>query len=307
MTSSPTVTWLLPVKNGMPFLTETLASIEAQTFRDFTVIAWDNGSTDGSVAELERWIPGRLKGAIVTDRPLGIGASLAEMVKMARTEFCARIDSDDVNLPTRLEQQMAFMEQHPEVAVVGTQVTKITGTGGDHGYNVRLPLSHEDIMHRMLYAWVMYHPTVLFRREAVLEAGNYRDIQPVEDYDLWMRVAVQRKLANLDLSLVKKRMLDSNVTRSAAREGQLESATLNCFATNAPGLFGCSTEDALKLRSKQSLFLLPALWRTIHSLCRKQGGTVAQRFKTPSLQEAVAHLIRRRDFVTRLWVASFRR
>ncbi len=54
------VTWLVPVKDGMPYLPETLASIEAQTYRNWQILSWDNGSTDGTVAELHKWIPSRM-------------------------------------------------------------------------------------------------------------------------------------------------------------------------------------------------------------------------------------------------------
>src|SRR5438552_5677499 len=103
------VTWLMPVKNGMPYLSETLASIEAQTYRDWEILVWDNGSTDGTLDELRRWIPSRLPGRIIDNRPLSLGNSLAALVEAAGTELCARIDADDVNYPERLERQVAFL------------------------------------------------------------------------------------------------------------------------------------------------------------------------------------------------------
>ena len=137
---SERVTWLLPVKNGMPYLPETLASIAAQTYHDWEVLAWDNGSTDGTVEELQKWIPSRLPGRVITGQPLSLGDSLAEMVQQCNTEFCARIDADDVNVPERLERQVAFLLAHPEVAVVGSQINRL--------------------------------------RSAVLQVGNYRELYP---------------------------------------------------------------------------------------------------------------------------------
>src|SRR5215207_6266637 len=118
MTNSapPSVSWLLPVKNGMPYLPETLASIAAQTCGDYQVLAWDNGSTDGSIEELRSWIPSRLPGCVIVDRPAGLGACLAMMVEASETEFCARIDADDVNVPSRLEIQLKFLRNNPEVS-----------------------------------------------------------------------------------------------------------------------------------------------------------------------------------------------
>jgi len=300
-----TVTWLLPVKNGMPYLRETLASLEAQTFRDFEVLAWDNGSTDGTIDELRRWIPSRLPGRIVVDQPLGLGASLAEMVNQAQTDLCARIDADDVNLPERLEQQIRFLESHPEVAIVGTQMTKIDESGRKDGLQDYLPLQHDDIVHRMLDKSVMIHPTVLFRRQAVIAVGNYRDVQPIEDRDLWMRLAVKYKLANLESRLLNYRVHKASTTQQTIKRGIAMEVVSRCFVKNAPDLFGCSDRDARLLRSHRSLFLLPLLLRIAHHLSREQGGTILGRLGTDSFQEAAKNLTHRRDVLTRLFLACF--
>jgi hypothetical protein len=297
------VTWLLPVRNGMPFLPETLASIESQVYRNWKILAWDDGSTDGSVEELKRWIPARLPGKVVAAQSLGLGASLAEMVKLADTGLCARIDADDVNHPSRLEKQVVFMEQHPEVAVVGSQVIRLDASGHEHGQYHQLPLSHDDIVHRMMYSWVMWHPTVLFRREVVIEVGNYRNSQPVEDYDLWMRIAVKHKLANLDACLLKYRVHDGGISTIAAKQGLLEEAILKCFTRNAPALFGCSEQEAVRLRWGRNWLLLPLLLQIVHHLCRQQGGTVRRRIQTKSFREAVNALTSDKDVVTRLSLA----
>ena len=94
---------VLPVLNAMPYLPEALASLEAQTFRDFEVCLWDNGSTDGSAEEARRWIPGRLPGRVVTGRPLPLHECLATMVEEAQTEFVVRMDGDDLIAPNKLE------------------------------------------------------------------------------------------------------------------------------------------------------------------------------------------------------------
>lgn len=296
------VTWLLPVKNGMPFLSETLASIQSQVYRNWQVLAWDNGSTDGSVAELKRWIPALLPGRVIFDKPMGLGASLAAMVNLADTEFCARIDADDLNHPTRLQRQVTFMEQYPELAVVGSQVIKMDEAGRELGQFHHLPLSHQDIIHRMLHSWVMWHPAVLFRREKLIEVGNYRNFEPVlvEDYDLWMRLAVKHKLANLDSCLLKYRVHDRGATTMAAKRGLLEEATLNCFTQNAPAVFGCSEQESVRLRCGHNLLMLPLLLKIVHHLCQTQGGTVLQRVQTESFQEAVSALTSHKDVVTRL-------
>lgn len=287
----PAVTWLLPVKNGMPYLTETLASIDAQTSRDWQVLAWDNGSTDGTVEELKRWIPSRLPGKVVTDRPLGLGASLSRMVEESESEFCARIDADDICVETRLETQLRFLRENHEIAVIGSQVIEIDENGLEHGQYYSLPLGHNDIVHRMLYAWVMWHPTVLFRRQAVLAAGNYRNWDPcIEDYDLWMRLAVTGKLANLGECLVKYRVRSDGATQVAIREGTMAAAVQKCFVMNAPRLFGCTEQEAGRLRTERTRALTPVLFRIAHHLAVTQGGTMEEHMRSESWKEAVNRL-----------------
>src|ERR1041384_5785733 len=108
MTAAARVTWLMPVKNGMPYLQEALRSIEAQTYALANLTAWDNGSTDGSVDELRKWIPSRIPGRVVTGRPGTIGGSLRNMVIEAETEFCARMDADGLSFPNRPAVETAF-------------------------------------------------------------------------------------------------------------------------------------------------------------------------------------------------------
>jgi|SRR6266496_5901096 len=252
------VTWLMPVKNGMPYLPETLASIETQTYRNWELLVWDNGSTDGTLDELRRWIPSRLAGRIIDNRPLSLGNSLAGLVEAAGTELCARIDADDVNYPERLERQVAFLRARPEVILVGTDIEFIDDKGSviagawTH--------QHEDAEIRWLLRWTsaMCHPTVLFRRSAVIAAGNYRDSMPYEDHDLWLRMALIGEMANLPAVLVKYRWRSTSVCGQYAEQcaetpsGRVYDAIFDAMAIkNADILFsGVPASEALELRHK---------------------------------------------------------
>jgi glycosyltransferase involved in cell wall biosynthesis len=295
--STPTVTWLLAVKNGMPYLPATLASIAAQTYPNQQVLIWDNGSTDGTIDELRRWVPARLPGRLVLDRPLGVGAARAELVRLAETEFCAWIDGDDIAEPQRLEVQMAWLLRHPDIGVLGSQVTRIDEQGAEHGQLEDLPLAPDDILHRLLYTWSLWQPSALFRREAILRAGNYRDM-PFEDYDLWLRVACVSNLANLPQRLLKYRVHPKNQTHTipAARS---EASLLQAYVEGAPALFGLSGEEADRLRRKKISFVFPLLLRVARHLARWRGGTVWQRLTSASFLRAARQVTRRRDVATR--------
>lgn len=234
--ASPRVTWLLPVRNGMPHLPRTLASIESQTCKGAQIIAWDNGSTDGTAAELRQWIPSRIPGRVISGQPLGLGASLASMVSMARTEYCARIDADDINMPQRLQQQIDFLDTHPDVAVVGSAVKLIGEQDEMLGDGAAPVCSDADIRWRLRFCNAMSHPTVMFRRGAILAAGNYADIMPIEDFDLWCRVAIRFEMANMPEQLVRYRVSNSSV--SGTHRHNINDIRRRTIESYGPILFG---------------------------------------------------------------------
>ncbi len=197
----------------MPYLPQTMQSIAEQTYRNQKIIAWDNGSNDGSKEELHRWIPHRIPGVVVANNPLRLGPSLAAMVEMADTELCVRMDGDDINVLDRLERQVAFMQSHREVGVLGGQLDLID----EHNR----PIIHEkwtyqtsDASVRWLLRWrnQLAHNAVIFRRSIVLAAGNYRDKQPFEDLDLWQRASYRTEICNLPDVLVFYRRIQSSST-----------------------------------------------------------------------------------------------
>jgi acetyltransferase-like isoleucine patch superfamily enzyme len=304
---SDRVTWLIPIKNGMPYLIETLASIEAQTYQNWEVLVWDNGSTDGTLEELERWIPSRLPGKVITGNPYGVGGSLARMVEECKTELCARIDADDINLLTRLEQQVSFLVAHPEIAAVGSQMNFIDNQGfvSESIYNV--PLRHDDILHIMLSRNSMAHPSVLFRRSAILQVGNYKDIPNVEDYDLWLRVATCFRMANLDKSLVHYRVHDKSTTRIAICENRLDDAVDNCISKNSDILFGCTANEIKLLRNKQHPFAIRPLYKIAKHLHKTQGGELLDRLRSDSFIQASKGFIASKDIISRLAIACLER
>ena len=289
----------------MPYLSETLASIEAQTCKDWEILAWDNGSTDSTVEELRKWIPVRLPGRIITNRPMGLGASLREMVLDCESEFCARIDADDVNLPERLEQQVAFLEDHPDIALVGSPINRIDVNGINYGLYYSVPFQHEDIVHALLNTNPIAHPAVLFRRNAILEAGNYCDVGSIniEDYDLWLRLAVLHKLANLEKPLVNYRVHDRSTTVLSSKRNLMQSAMDKVFSEHAPLLFGCSEAEALALRKRSVKRALPLLKKIAGHLERERGGKSGDCFRSASFRAACWHLISDLDTPARLALA----
>lgn len=246
---SELVTWIMPVKNGMPYLPLTLESIANQTYSNHSIIVWDNGSTDGTIEELRRWIPSRIPGVIVTGRAMSVGRSLAALVEAAGTELCARIDADDINEPARLEKQVAHMLAHPEVVALGSQVRLIDAQGAPTGGPWECPTNDAEV--RWLTRWQsgLTHPAVMFRKSAVLRAGNYADVES-EDCELWIRLCPFGEIYSLPEVLLSYRRHAGSISGPYTDffAGQLRSAR-----NAAPHLFpGMAPEEAL------------ALWRITH-------------------------------------------
>jgi glycosyltransferase involved in cell wall biosynthesis len=310
---SERVTWIIAVKNGMPYLPETLASIEAQTYKNWEVLVWDNGSTDSTLEELNRWIPSRLPGKVITDRPTSVGMSRAELVKNCETELCATIDADDINLPERLEKQVDFLTSHLDVAVVGSQIYFVNEQGEYTSDLYTVPLNHDDIVHEMLFQNSIIQPSVLFRRSAILEVGNYRfelgwNGVNIEDYDLWLRVAAANyKLANLNIPLVKYRIHSRSTTQQSIKNNLLEDAMNFCLAENSYNLFGCSEDEIKLLKHRKHLFAIKPLFQIAKHLHRKNGGNFITRFRSTSFLESCKNLVSSKDITSRLILASLDR
>ena len=178
----------------MPYVSETLASIAAQTYRNHKILVWDDCSTDGTLDVLNEWIPHRIPGRIFAGRSLRLGPSLAFLVEQADTELCARIDADDISMPDRLEKQVAFLAEHPDIGVLGCHVRVIdeNGTAKENWY-----YDTEEADLRWLSRWQarIPHTGATFRRSVVLAGGNYRDVKS-EDQDLWFRLSLSTGLMN---------------------------------------------------------------------------------------------------------------
>lgn len=301
----PAVTWLLPVKNGMPFLRSTLEALSRQTYRDAIILAWDNGSTDDTVAELHRWIPSRLPGRIITDQPLPYPASLAALVELADTPLCARIDADDESEPHRLATQVAFLEQHPRVLLVGSQISPIDAAGQPVTFHYPLPVSYAEILHQLLETNCISHPTVMFRREAVLAVGNYRLPQPIEDYDLWLRVAARGEIHNLPDRLLRYRVHPGGVTHQALKAQTLADSLDAAWLRNAAAFCGLADPaTAQRLRQRTSRVALPALWAIARTFQRRDGVAPLARFRRASFNRVCRHHLAPGDTITKAFLKA---
>jgi glycosyltransferase involved in cell wall biosynthesis len=297
------ITVIIPVLNAMPYLPEALASLEAQTFRDFEVSFWDNGSADGSVEEARRWIPSRLPGRVVTGRPLPLHECLATMVEESRTEFVARMDGDDVCMPQRFEFQFRRLVSDNELAAIGSQRCEIDARGNLMQEPCPQPEPFYKILSKLLVVNALLHPTVMFRRAAILNAGNYGLCEkPCEDFDLWLRVAKRYKIENSVEVLLKYRVHEAGIIQSAKRAGDLERPNIECLKLHVNSLFGIKADRYQALRYKRVPFSLPDLLRAAGKISLRTGVSANEVLCSEEFLWSSRCLTARKDYASRaLW------
>lgn len=206
--STPLVTVVMPSFNEAPHIVRaSLESIRAQTFTDFECIVVDE-STRPELAEACRAVCAEDPRFIYvhpTER-LGLPKSLNLAITKARGQLIARFDSDDVCMPDRLALQVAFLQAHPEISVVGGALDIISNDGEFLAHR-RYPQTSTAIAKGMQLTTTIAHPTVMYRKEAIERHGGYNpDFRFAEDLDLWLRwMNAGLRFANLPQVLVKYR------------------------------------------------------------------------------------------------------
>jgi glycosyltransferase involved in cell wall biosynthesis len=202
---------LMPVYNVEPYVADALASIQSQTFADIEIVIVDDCSTDNTLRIVEgiARTDARIR-IISTPRNRGLTAALNFGLDFCHSPFIARMDGDDIALPTRLEKQLRFLEENSGIALVGCATVAIDESGNPvPGLGIsRKPSNDEDVAKTMLLASPCSH-IWLARSEVYACLSKYRDMKCAEDYDFLLRaLAAGYRISNLaePLMLIRKRV-----------------------------------------------------------------------------------------------------
>lgn len=221
---APGLSVLLPVHNTGAYLRQALDSLLAQTFTDFEIIAVDDGSSDDSSAILAEYARRDPRLRALAQAQSGIVVALNRALKSARAELVARMDGDDVSLPTRFERQLEYLRQHPECVLLGTAAL-VVDEEGDPVSPMPIGFGHEQIDRLLLEGRgsAILHPTTMLRKAAVVQVGGYQPgLEGAEDLDLYLRLAEVGHVANLDETLLHFRKRATSVTANTSRHGAWE-------------------------------------------------------------------------------------
>jgi glycosyltransferase involved in cell wall biosynthesis len=188
----PLISVLMSVRNGLPYVEQTVGSILAQTIRDWEFIIVDNASTDGSADAIERISKTEPRITLIRNlTDLGHSGALNVGLRHCHGSWIARIDADDIALPDRFERQLEFLRDNPDVKVTSCLAYYINSEG------TRVGKSSHDLTTREAYARYMrqnlaigiLHPGATIDREELHEIGGYRqEYGPANDIDLWARL-----------------------------------------------------------------------------------------------------------------------
>lgn len=220
----PWVSIVLPVHNGMPFLREAVASLLNQTYPYFDVIAIDDGSTDNSREYLQSIKDPRFKVHFNMQNE-GLVSTLNKGIRLSHGQYIARMDSDDVSAPERIEKQVKFLEDNTEFGVCGTQI-EVFGILNDYRKH---PVKHQEIADQFLTkGCVIAHPSIMFRAKIikVLPSPYSEDFHCAEDYELWTRLILKTKFANIDETLLKYRTHDGQISQNRLSIQQKQSSLI---------------------------------------------------------------------------------
>lgn len=221
-TRAPRVSVVMAVHDGERYIGAAVDSVLTQKFRDLELIVVDDGSTDRSAEIVREHADPRVR-LIANGRNLGLAPSLNVGLAEARGEFVARLDADDVAMPQRLAEQVAFMEARPEVALLGSWYTEMAADGTP-GAQCRLPTRHWDLRWHLCLYTPFAHSAMLWRRALVAEQiGQYDErLAYSMDFDFWRRIAERLDVANVPESLLYLRAHEHSMTSTygeRAREG----------------------------------------------------------------------------------------
>ena len=241
---SETMTFIsvvLPFNRVDDFLTESVYSLLANRFCTFEILLIADSISNSNFSKLQ----GTFKDPrvrLVKSKGTGLVEALNTGIESSTGEFVARMDSDDIALPIRLERQLKFLAENPRFVAVGSQVEYICPHGTSLGFS-RYPKIIRGTSAKKPFSSKVAHPSVMVRKRFLTEAGGYRpEFQAAEDLDLWNRLLRIGDMANINETLLRYRLHNSQF--SVTRGEQMRHFTHLASALDIAEVFGA--EDLAK-------------------------------------------------------------
>jgi glycosyltransferase involved in cell wall biosynthesis len=218
---SPQISVLMSAYNDEFFIKDAVQSILDQTFEDFEFIIINDGSTDGTTEYLNSLTDPRLK--IIHQANCGLTQSLQKGLKLAKGQYIARLDSDDIAEATRLQKQYEYMEINNNVGFVGCGY-RLFNKPGVHDKKYLPPYNNEELKWTLLFKNVIPHTCAFMRSRILAKIGGYDvTVSYAQDYELYTRLCRVSNVASIDRVLVDVRWDDRDGISAIQNNHQAES------------------------------------------------------------------------------------
>ena len=282
---TPEVSVLMSVRNGLPYVSETIRSIIGQTFADWEFVIVDNASTDGTADLIEEMTAGEERIVFIrSTQDLGHSGGLNLGLAKCRGTWVARIDADDIALPERLERQLTFVHANPDVQVsscFGYYINEHGSISGQIIHDLTTREVFQRYIDRQLAIGIM-HPGALILRELMVQIGGYRrQFDPANDTDLWGRLVDAGALVLVQPEkLMKYRIHGSSISAGAFRRNRLKYQwARDCMRIRRAGGAEPSWEEYLAARAAAPLWKKINRWRktSARQLYRQSGQDLLSR------------------------------
>jgi len=206
----PRISVVMSAYNSEKYIKEAIDSILSQTYEDFEYIIINDGSTDKTEEIIQSYNDDRIV-YVNNEENIGLTKSLNKGIKMAKGEYIARMDADDISLPHRFQKQVDFMDANHDVGVVGSWMECF----GDVNRIVKIPTEHEDLFYSFLHTYpTIPHPTA-FIRKAILFGNNIfydESVKYAQDFKLWNELKYVTRLSNMPEVLLLYRVNSCSIS-----------------------------------------------------------------------------------------------
>jgi len=221
VTGLPKVSVVIPVYNREKYVAVAIDSILSQTFSDFELLVVDDGSTDRTIDVVLSYSDPRIR-LVRNNANRGVATTRNKGIQLARGEYLAFLDSDDWAYPKRLAKQIAFLDNHPDYAAVGSWIEWMSEEGRPSGRIKRKPTSPGEIAAWRLFQQGIENSASMARTDMLRAYRHREEFDICEDFELWARIAAHHKLATLPEVLVRRRMHAGQLTqqKAARTDGQ---------------------------------------------------------------------------------------
>lgn len=212
----PKISVVMPIYNAESYLRVAIESILNQTYSNFEFIMLNDGSTDQSLGIMRSYETDER--VIVVDNPVNIGytKNIIKGVGMAKGQYIARMDADDISFPARFEKQVLFLDSNPDYGMCGTNIELLFEDKSNTWEKWITIGDHDQLVNKLLYHNPICHPTVMLRKQ-VLDSHSLvydADYEPAEEYKLWTEVCRVSRIMNLPDVLLHYRISKGQVSQS---------------------------------------------------------------------------------------------